>query len=262
MKRFSITASLALLMVNTFAAEITPVEKPFWSDPLNHPDIDLYAAVCLTAIVLVLVTLAFLYISRVLGIINHSLQNSNSKGKSTMQTNFLPTYWKRMIYGTVGGLVVTMISIFYISFFYIHNDFVVSNEAQVKVVKASVQATPTVESAAIKEVLVFSKDSVTVITRGKTVFENYNCGSCHRQDGGGNAVGPNLTDEYWLHGGEANDVLATIKNGVQEKGMPPWGGALSAKDLRDVTFFVLSLQGTNPADAKEPQGTALKQHHN
>ena len=66
----------------------------------------------------------------------------------------------------------------------------------------------------MKQVLVFTRDSTKAIESGKTIFNSYNCGSCHRNDGGGNAIGPNLTDEYWLHGGDIKDVKTTIKNGV------------------------------------------------
>jgi cytochrome c oxidase cbb3-type subunit 3 len=103
----------------------------------------------------------------------------------------------------------------------------------------------------------FTKD-VAIIEKGKSVFAEYNCGSCHRNDGGGNTIGPNLTDEYWLHGGDIKNVFGTIKNGVVEKGMPAWGKSMRPEAVRDVTFFVMSLQGTNPQNAKAPQGEIFK----
>ena len=86
-----------------------------------------------------------------------------------------------------------------------------------------------------------------------------NCVPCHRKDGGGNTIGPNLTDNYWLHGGAVKNVFSTVNDGFVEKGMPAWGKTMSQGDVRDVTFFVLSLQGTNPADAKAPQGEPMEQ---
>jgi cytochrome c oxidase cbb3-type subunit III len=253
MKRFSLMFALAFLMSNAFAAETTNVPKTFLQDPFSHPSLGLHVAVCLSIMVLVLVIFVIFYISRVLRIV--SLQNK-------ALNNFLPPWWKGMVYTTVGGSIAALIGFFYIAISYIHGDPVVPQRDQVKVIEASLQAPKESEPTTSVEVLVFSKDSVATIARGKTVFGNFNCASCHRQDGGGNAVGPNLTDEYWLHGGEINDVMTTIKNGVGDKGMPAWGGALSAKDLKDVTFFVLSLQGTNPVDAKEPQGTVSKGRSN
>jgi cytochrome c oxidase cbb3-type subunit 3 len=105
--------------------------------------------------------------------------------------------------------------------------------------------------------LVFT-DDVEIITHGKLIFASSNCGSCHRVDGGGNAIGPNLTDEYWLHGGEIRKVFTTINNGVVEKAMPAWGKVMSRKDVRDLAFYVMSLQGSKPANAKAPQGELYK----
>ena len=104
-----------------------------------------------------------------------------------------------------------------------------------------------------EEALVFTNDAA-IIEKGKAVFMNSSCGSCHRNDGGGNAIGPNLTDRYWLHGGDVKQIFHTIKNGVVEKGMPAWGKSMSPQNVMEVTFFVMSLQGTDPANAKAPQG--------
>jgi cytochrome c oxidase cbb3-type subunit III len=245
--------ALAFLMSNTFAAETTQFPKTFLQDPFGHPNFGLHVAVCLSIVVLILAIFVVIYSSRVLRIV--SFQNK-------ALNNFLPAWWNAMVFTTVGGSIAALIGFFYIAIVHIHGDSMAPQGNQVPVVAASVQAPKAAESNDLKEALVFSRDSVNAIARGKIVFANFNCASCHRQDGGGNAVGPNLTDEYWLHGGDINDVITTIKNGVGDKGMPAWGGALSAKDLKDVTFFVLSLQGTNPADAKEPQGTVSKESSN
>lgn len=87
---------------------------------------------------------------------------------------------------------------------------------------------------------------------GKTLF-GQNCAACHGKAGEGQ-VGPNLTDEYWLHGGEVNKIFHTIKYGVQGKGMVPWKGKLSGKEMLQVASYILTLKGTNPPNAKEPQG--------
>ena len=72
-------------------------------------------------------------------------------------------------------------------------------------------------------------------------------------DGGG-GIGPNLTDPYWLHGGDIKNVFSVVKYGVIAKGMVPWEDQLSPKEIQDVSSFILSLQGTSPAVAKDPQG--------
>lgn len=90
---------------------------------------------------------------------------------------------------------------------------------------------------------------------GKSVFAA-NCAACHGQEGQG-TVGPNLTDEYWLHGGDVNDIFKTIKYGVPAKGMVPWQGKLTKDQMLEVSSYILSLQGSNPANAKEPQGEKM-----
>jgi cytochrome c oxidase cbb3-type subunit 3 len=104
----------------------------------------------------------------------------------------------------------------------------------------------------------FDEKTVTLadakgIAEGKKVFAG-TCFPCHGANGEGNAVGPNLTDKYWLHGGSIGEVFKTITNGVPDKGMQAWGKTFSPADIRNITSFVLSLQGSNPSNAKAPQG--------
>jgi cytochrome c oxidase cbb3-type subunit 3 len=91
------------------------------------------------------------------------------------------------------------------------------------------------------------------IASGKALFTQ-NCVACHGAEGQGNAVGPNLTDTYWLHGGDIKDVFKTIKYGWPEKGMRSWKEDFSPTQLAELASFVKSLKGTTPPDAKEPQG--------
>ena len=102
------------------------------------------------------------------------------------------------------------------------------------------------------------ENSVTLLTAagdiaaGKKIFDA-SCAVCHKADLGGQ-VGPNLTDAYWVHGGSVKDVFKLIKYGFQEKGMMPWKDEYSPQQIAQVTSYILSMQGTNPPGAKEPQG--------
>jgi cytochrome c oxidase cbb3-type subunit 3 len=87
---------------------------------------------------------------------------------------------------------------------------------------------------------------------GKTIFST-NCVACHLANGEG-SVGPNLTDEFWIHGGGIKNVYNTVKNGVPEKGMIAWSAQLKPSDIYKVSSYILTLQGTNPPNAKAPQG--------
>lgn len=90
------------------------------------------------------------------------------------------------------------------------------------------------------------------LSAGKSVYTT-NCAPCHGANAEGK-VGPNLTDEYWLHGGDINQVYKTIKFGVTSKGMVAWKGKLAGKQILQVSSYIESLQGSKPANAKEPQG--------
>jgi cytochrome c oxidase cbb3-type subunit 3 len=92
-----------------------------------------------------------------------------------------------------------------------------------------------------------------VLNSGKAIFQS-NCVACHGDHAQG-VVGPNLTDEFWLHGGKINNLFKTIKYGVPEKGMISWEKTLSPKQISDVANYILSLKGSMPASPKAPQGT-------
>jgi len=93
------------------------------------------------------------------------------------------------------------------------------------------------------------------ITEGKRIFQA-SCISCHSEGGAGN-VGPNLTDDYWIHGGDVKSVFKTIKYGINA--MPTWQNSYSNKQIAQLVSYVKSLTGTNPPNAKAPQGELFKE---
>ncbi len=91
------------------------------------------------------------------------------------------------------------------------------------------------------------------LAAGKSIF-TINCIACHKADGGG-GIGPNLTDSYWVLGGGIKNVFNTITEGGRPgKGMISWKSDLKPGEIAQVASFVLSLNGTTPADPKEPEG--------
>lgn len=103
-------------------------------------------------------------------------------------------------------------------------------------------------------VVAFSTDDED-LQAGKAVFDA-NCLACHGANGEG-GVGPNLTDEYYLHGNKIEDYVKVITYGVPEKGMIPWEKSLSKKQILQVSSYIQSLYGSKPANAKEPQGELM-----
>lgn len=170
--------------------------------------------------------------------------------------NHLPPWWKWLFYGTIGFSAV------YLVVYHVTDTLPLSHDEYKREVTMAEEAVRKYlasqpQTTIDENTLEYSADP-EAIEKGRNIFMNNNCGGCHRNDGGGNQIGPNLADEYWLHGGDVKDIFRTIKNGVVEKGMPAWGKSMSAQDVRDVTFFVMSLQGTNPPDAKAPQGELFR----
>jgi len=94
-----------------------------------------------------------------------------------------------------------------------------------------------------------------VLAAGKAIFLQ-NCVACHGTLGEG-TIGPNLTDDSWIHGGTVNAIFKTLKYGVPEKGMIAWEKILTPKQTSDLSNYILSLQGSNPPNPKEPQGVKL-----
>ena len=94
----------------------------------------------------------------------------------------------------------------------------------------------------------------TSISAGEATY-TANCAPCHGSAGQGN-IGPNLTDKFWIHGGQPDKIYATIFDGIAEKGMPAWGGILGEHKVQQLTAFVMSIKGTNPPNPKAPQGNA------
>jgi cytochrome c oxidase cbb3-type subunit 3 len=101
------------------------------------------------------------------------------------------------------------------------------------------------------DLLAMAKDPARLAI-GKATFLA-SCSPCHRPDGGGQ-IGPNLTDEYWLHGGRPAQILKTVSAGVLEKGMPAWATVLKPEQLPAVVAYVLTLHDSHPPNPKAPQG--------
>lgn len=160
--------------------------------------------------------------------------------------NHLPPWWTWLFYGTVAWAVIYMIVYHVGGWLPLSTDEYLAEVEQIQQLRATQQVAQIDESS-----LEFTGEP-DFINKGREIFLG-NCASCHRNDGGG-GIGPNLTDAYWLHGGTVRDVFAVIKNGVPEKGMISWNAILKPEEIRDASFFIMSIQGTNPAEAKPPQG--------
>lgn len=168
--------------------------------------------------------------------------------------NHLPPWWVKMFYATI------VFSVVYIGIYHIWNITplqdeeyqIAMDEAKKEVELYQSKMANTIDEKTVK---LLPNDS-KAISSGKDLFIA-KCAVCHGQAGEG-GVGPNLADEYWIHGGSINDIFKTIKYGVPEKGMIAWQSTMKPNEIQDVSNYILSIQGSNPANAKAPQGEKSK----
>jgi len=113
-----------------------------------------------------------------------------------------------------------------------------------------------VANEATDELIVMTES--TDIEEGKAIYSEMSCFACHGMNGEGNAIGPNLCDNSWINGCDFQSVFNIIKNGNPAKGMAAYKTQLSDSRIQLAASYVLSLRGSNPANAKEPQGEACE----
>lgn len=92
------------------------------------------------------------------------------------------------------------------------------------------------------------------LAEGKQIYTDMACMACHGVNGEGNAVGPNLTDDHSLNGCDFQSVFNIIKNGKPAKGMTAFKAQMSDEKIQKVASYVMTMVGTNPANAKTAQG--------
>lgn len=163
--------------------------------------------------------------------------------------NRLPPWW---IYGFYATIIFAVI---YLWRYHVSESAPLSQqEYNIAMEKAEEQKAAYLKKTAnnVDENTVKLLTDASAIDAGKAVFTQ-NCSACHGKAGEG-TVGPNLTDDYWLHGGSLQDIFKTVKYGWPEKGMRSWKEDLSPVQIAQVSSYIKSLHGTNPPNGKEKQG--------
>lgn len=170
--------------------------------------------------------------------------------------NRIPPWFSFLFYGSIVFAIIYMI-VFHV----VGDGNVQQNEYNAEVQQAAFERELLIKSGAfINEETVTLADDAATISEGKDIFTK-NCVACHANDGGG-GVGPNLTDDYWIHGGGIKNIFKTIKYGVPSKGMISWQSQLDPSKMRAVASYVISLHGTKPAAPKQAEGTIWKEEDN
>lgn len=163
--------------------------------------------------------------------------------------NELPPWWVYLFYATI------VFSVVYLARYELFGGDTQIDEFNKSMELARIQ----VEEYKKNAPDLLTAEQVTVLTdasalaTGKVLYD-INCIACHKADGGG-SIGPNLTDEYWILGGSIKDIFNTIMEGGRDgKGMIAWKQQLSPTEIQQISSYIVTLQGTNPPDAKEPEG--------
>ena len=161
--------------------------------------------------------------------------------------NRLPRWWLWLFY-----ITIVFAAVYFVRYHVIKTGNLQDEEYQKEVAEAKLKYGDLAKESTI------DLDQLTVLTdmasleSGKAIFDKH-CVVCHLAEGQG-LVGPNLTDEYWIHGCSIQDIYNLIVVGVPEKGMISWKDQLSQQQMLEVSSYIVSLVGTNPPNPKEPQG--------
>ena len=168
--------------------------------------------------------------------------------------NRLPPWW---LYGFIGCIVFALVYMY--RFEVVHTAPSTIQEYEIAMADAAKEKEEYLKHAASK----VDENSVVLLTdasalgEGKKLF-GASCAPCHGAEAQG-VVGPNLTDDYWLHEGGVKDVFKIIKYGVPEKGMKSWNDDFSPVQIAQISSYIKSLHGSKPTNAKEPQGEVYKE---
>ena len=173
--------------------------------------------------------------------------------------NVLPPWWLYGFYITI------IISIFYYTQVFWNSEKYSQSEEYATAVangKAEVEQYKKDHPELYDDANLVALTDAADIQKGKELFASKTCTACHLADGGG-SIGPNLTDENWILGGGFKNIFNTIaKGGRPGKGMIAWESTISQKERQQLTSYILTLQGTTPANPKAPEGDVWKDGDN
>lgn len=166
--------------------------------------------------------------------------------------NPIPVWFNALFYSTVVFSVVYLL-IYQVTGWGLNQD----QEYEREIAKAEIEKQEFLAQSAnlFDENSIEVDETGTLAANGKALFAT-NCAACHGANGEG-TIGPNLTDRFWLHGGEIKDIFKTVKYGVPEKGMVPWEQTLTPAQIAEVSNFILTMRDTKPANPKGAEGVEI-----
>jgi cytochrome c oxidase cbb3-type subunit 3 len=168
--------------------------------------------------------------------------------------NPMPGWWTGIFLITVLFVPVYMLGISTFGFVDDYEEDLSQATARLTAVQeAYAAANPTEVSTDAASLIAMAADPGALAAGAEVYKVAGTCAICHGQEGEG-GIGPNLADNAWIHGGSPEDIYKVVNEGVLTAGMPAWGEVLTQEQIVQASAYVISLQGTTPANPKEPQG--------
>jgi mono/diheme cytochrome c family protein len=196
-----------------------------------------------------------LFTATTLKSLNTTLKQDSFQGTNTLSS--VPRLQAAIGWGNIAFILISSIVGFGLVTLYMRTHAKNNPQPVSEIAKATIaEATPKPIGNTLNLATATILTDEPALKAGAETFKNL-CASCHGQAGEGN-IGPNFTDNFWIHGSEFKDLCKTIVEGVPDKGMISWVGQLSGDQIKQVASYILSLEGSNPPNQKAAQGTKFE----
>ena len=161
--------------------------------------------------------------------------------------NPLPGWWVWIFLATIG------FSFFYAVYYHLGTGLSIHDGYDLEAAAFFEMQAKQLEGVEVTEALLYKQSLNKDLVAGVKKRFQAKCATCHNQEAQGDAC-PNLTDDYWLHGGDLLQIYTTIKNGVPGTEMKSWLTELGPAGVLNMAAFVGSLRGTNHPGGKKAEG--------
>jgi len=182
---------------------------------------------------------------------NEIMMDENFDGIKELNNNIPP--WFNILF--IGSIIFAIIYMF--DFHVLKTSPLQEDEFKSEVMAANLDKELLIKSGKLlTEATVVQLKDIGALNSGKETYTS-KCSVCHGRFGEG-LVGPNLTDNFWIHGNTIQNIFKVIRAGVPAKGMISWESQLSPQQIQEVASYIISLHGTNPPNGKKPEGQEFK----
>lgn len=169
--------------------------------------------------------------------------------------NPMPSWWVWIFVISIIWTPIYMLAVHQFGWINTYEDDLMAAETHYQELRAAAEAANPLQEINESYLASFVEDE-SAAEAGANIFGSF-CAACHGSNGEG-LIGPNLTDDYWIHGNMSTEVFAVITNGVLDKGMTPWESVLTVEERAQLVAYLHTLRGTDPPNAKAPQGTLIE----